>query len=129
VGDSIRGEVVFLGTVADSQTGNLPVRILADNAEGKLTLGQTVSATIVVREKIVLAVPAAAVYDLGEGPLVMVLRDGKTVQLHPTPGLKDGGWVEVSGVDLKPGEPVVVEGGYNLPEGKAVKAEAAAEAK
>ena len=127
-GPAVRGEVAFLAAVADPQTGNLPVRILVDNAPGTLTLGQTVSATIVVRARTVLSVPAAAVYDLGEGPLVLVLRGGKTVLLHPSPGLKDNGWVELAGTDLKPGEPVVVEGGYNLPEGTAVTAEPAAEA-
>ena len=47
----IAGKVKVIGKVADPQTGNLPVRILVENADGKLTLGQAVSATIVVREE------------------------------------------------------------------------------
>ena len=72
-----------VGKVADPQTGNLPVRILVENADGKLTLGQAVSATIVVREEKVLAVPLEAVHDPGEGMVISVVRDGKTAVLHP----------------------------------------------
>ena len=49
--------------------------------------------------------------------------------MHPKLGLKDEHWVVVSGTDLKPDEPVIVEGGYNLPEGTEVDAESAEEAK
>ena len=64
-----------------------------------------------------LQVPAVAVLDLGEGPVLNVVRDGKSVVLHPEVGTPHGGWWPVSGTDLKEGEPVIVEGGYNLPEG------------
>ena len=62
-----------------------------------------------------LQAPAAAVLDLGEGPVLSVVRDGKVVVLHPEVGVSQGGWVEVRGTDLKEGEPVIVDGGYNLP--------------
>ena len=116
------GKVGFLGRVADPQTGNLPVRILVDNPRGRLTLGQSVRVSIAVDErKNVLLVPAVAVLDLGEGPVLNVVRDGKSVVLHPEAGTPRGGWVAVAGTDLKEGEPVIVEGGYNLPEGTLVK--------
>ena len=83
--------------------------------------------TIIVEEHAgVLQVPSAAILDQGEGPVLTVVRDGKTVALHPELGTAQGGWVAVSGTDLKEGEPVIVEGGYNLPEGTAVKTEEAA---
>ncbi len=116
------GKVAFLGRVADPQTGNLPIRVLVDNPRGRLTLGQSVRVSITVDErKEVLQVPAVAVLDLGEGPVLNVVRDGKSVVLHPEVGTPRGGWVLVSGTDLKEGEPVIVEGGYNLPEGTPVK--------
>ncbi len=46
----------------------------------------------------------------------------------PKLGLKDEHWIEVGGTDLKPDESVVVEGGYNLPEGTEVAVEKVAEA-
>ena len=76
---------------------------------------------MVEEHKAVLQVPTAAILDLGEGPVLSVVRDGKSIVLHPEVGTAQGGWTEVSGTDLKPGEPVIVEGGYNLPENTAVK--------
>ncbi len=117
------GKVEFVGRIADPQTGNLPVRVLVDNPKGVLTLGQTVGLTITVAEqKGVLEVPSASILDLGEGPVLTVVRDGKTALLHPQVGASHGGWAAISGTDLKEGEPVVVDGGYNLPEGTPVKA-------
>ena len=116
------GKVAFVGRVADPQTGNLPIRILVDNPQGRLTLGQSIRVSITVDErKEVLQVPAVAILDLGEGPVLNVVRDGKSVVLHPEVGTPHGGWVAVSGTDLKEGESVIVEGGYNLPEGTPVK--------
>ncbi len=111
----VSSEVMFIGQVTDPQTGNLPVRCLVDNADGRLKIGQTVSVKIAVDEhNDVLSVPVAAIFDLGEGPLVNVVREGKSVPLHPRLGLAQNGWVGVSETDLEPGEPVIVEGGYNL---------------
>jgi len=116
-GDSLPGVVEHVGQVVDPQTGNLPVHVLVDNPEGRLELGQVVTVAITVseREK-VLAIPATAITDLGEGPLLSVVRKNLAVLAYPQLGVKDKGWVEVIGIDLKPGEPVVVEGNYNLPD-------------
>jgi multidrug efflux pump subunit AcrA (membrane-fusion protein) len=114
---TVAAEVVFVGQVADVQTGNLPVRCLIDNADAHLAIGQTVSIAITVKKELeVLSVPAAAIFDLGEGPLLNVVRDDKTVVLHPRLGTSHEGWVAVFDTDLEPGEPVIVEGGYNLKE-------------
>ncbi len=121
-GNELLGKVAFVGRVADSQTGNLPVRVLVDNPEARLTIGQSLRVSIVVEElKAALQVPAAAILDLGEGPVLSVVRDGKSVVLHPELGSSQAGWTQVSGTDLKEGEPVVVEGGYNLPTDTPVK--------
>jgi multidrug resistance efflux pump len=116
------GKVEFVGRIADPQTGNLPVRVLVDNPKGLLTVGQTVGLSVVVdRREGVLEVPSIAIVDLGEGPILTVIRDGKTTLIHPEVGASQGGWVAISGTDLKEGEQVVVEGGYNLPEGTPVE--------
>ncbi len=116
------GEVVFVGQVADAQTGNLPVRCLIENGDGRLSIGQTVRLAIVVeQERKSLSVPMAAIYDLGEGPLLNVVREGKTVEMHPNLGTSHEGWVAVTDTDLKPGDLIIVEGGYNLAEETPVK--------
>jgi len=120
--EGMAGKVAFVGRMADPQTGNLPIRVLVDNPQGRLAIGQSVQVSIVVEErKAVLQVPAAAVLDLGEGPVVCIVRDGKSVVLHPEVRMPHQGWIEISGTDLKEGELVVVEGGYNLPESTPVK--------
>ncbi len=122
--DEMTGKVTFVGQVADPQSGNLPIRVLVDNPQGRLTIGESVRVSIVVSEqKAVLQVPSAAILDLGEGPVLSVVRDGKSVVLHPEVGASNDGWVGISSTDLKEGEPVIVEGGYNLPEGAGVKLE------
>ncbi len=120
--DALPGKVDFVGRVTDPQTGNLPIRILVDNTAGVLALGQIVQVTIGGEARAdVLQVPAAAILDLGEGMTLLVIREGKAVVLHPKLGATSNGWVEVTDVDLKPGELVVVEGGYGLPENTKVK--------
>jgi multidrug efflux pump subunit AcrA (membrane-fusion protein) len=93
------------------------VRILVDNPQGQLIAGQIAGATITVGvKKDCLAVPADALVDAGEGTVVNVIREGKSVVLHPKLGAQDKHWVEVLDTDLKPHEPVIVEGGYGLPD-------------
>ena len=97
--------------------------MLFDNVNRRLGLGQSVVVAITVCEKKdALAVPADAVFDLDEGTVLHVVRGEKSVVLHPRVGVKDKKWVEVQGTDLKAGEPVIVEGGWSLPEGTEVKA-------
>ena len=48
--------------------------------------------------------------------MLLVVREGKVAQLAPTATTLHGAWTAVSGTDLEPGEPVVVEGGFNLPD-------------
>jgi multidrug efflux pump subunit AcrA (membrane-fusion protein) len=118
----VSGRVTYVGHVADPQTGNFPIRVLFDNAKRQFGVGQTVAAAITVREKKdALVVPASAVFDLEEGALLNVVRKGESVVLHPRIGIREKPWMEVEGTDLKAGEPVIVEGGWSLPEGTKVK--------
>ena len=86
------GKVVSVGRIVDSLTGNLPVRMLLENADQRLAIGQTVSVSIVVAEHTqALVVPSAALIDLGDGPVVVVVREGKAIQLHPAAVSLHGG--------------------------------------
>ena len=81
--NEVTGSVVFVGRVADAQTGNMPVRALIDDPQEELLVGQTLAMRIVVAQSApTLAVPAAAIHDEGEGPAVTVVRDGKTAVLR-----------------------------------------------
>ncbi|HEY1784846.1 MAG TPA: HlyD family efflux transporter periplasmic adaptor subunit [Pirellulales bacterium] len=119
---AVVGKVASIGRMVDPQTGNLPIRVLVDNADGRIAVGETLGVTIVVHHRVdELVVPSTALVDLGEGPLLLVVREGKVVQLHPTAIATHGTWTIVSGTDLEPGELVVIEGGFNLPEGTPVQ--------
>jgi HlyD family secretion protein len=125
--DEIAGTVTFVGRIADPQTGNLPVQILIEDPEGRLAVGQLVPARVAVDEKSdVLAAPSGALFDAGEGMVLNVIRDGKARKARPELGIRDRQWVEIKGTDLDPplaaGEMVIVEGGYNLPDGTEVVA-------
>ena len=116
--DEINGQLAFVGAVADPQTGNFPARILVDNADGRLRVGQVVKATIKLRtDQSAIAVPQAAIFDQGEGPLLAVVRDGKLKQLHPVLGAAEAGLVVVTKTDLREGEMVVTDGAYSVPDG------------
>ena len=62
------------------------------------------------------------------GYVLNVIREGKSVRAHPKLGIRERGWVELKSTDLevpiKAGELVIVERGYNLPEGTPVKTHA-----
>ena len=72
----------------------------------------------------VLEVPSAAILDLGEGPSSASSGTARPSCSTPKSAHAHEGWVAVAGTDLKEGEPVIVEGGYNLPEGTAVEGRA-----
>ena len=113
--------MIFVGQVIDPQTGNLPIRIFIDNAEGRFAVGATVAASITVREKPqALVVLTAALDNRGRTPRLHVVRQGMSFSLRPRLGLRNKTWVEVEGTNLVPGEPVIIEGGYNLPDGTPV---------
>ena len=96
--------------------------MLVDNPKGLLTVGQTVGAQHHGGQQ----------EGVLEVPIDLDSRPRRRPDLDGGPGRKDGlpapggraaqeGWVAVSGTDLKEGEPVIVEGGYNLPEGTPVE--------
>jgi multidrug efflux pump subunit AcrA (membrane-fusion protein) len=115
--DTLVGKVAFIGSAADPQTGNYAVRILMENDGTRLRLGQVVKVNVVLKnEESQIAVPEAAIFDQGEGPLMAVIREGKLKLLHPELGINQAGNVAVAKTDLKEGEPIVVEGAYGVPD-------------
>jgi multidrug efflux pump subunit AcrA (membrane-fusion protein) len=120
------GKVVSVGLEASAATGLLPLLVLVPNPEGRLRLGISVEVEVVVGTvKDALAVPEAAIVPSEKGSSVVAVRDGKAAVLSARTGLRQGGLVQVEAEGLKPGDLVVTQGGYNLPDGKPLKVEAA----
>ncbi len=121
--EGMAGKVAFVGRVADPQTGNLPIRDPGGQPAGTAhdrAVGPGVDhrrRTQGRRSRSRLR--RSSTWERGRS--CSVVRDGKSVVLHPEVGRRTEGWTEVSGTDLKEGEPVIVEGGYNLPEETPVK--------
>ena len=117
--DEINGQVAFVGAVADPQTGNFPVRILIDNAEGRLRVGQVVQGDHQAADR--------AIGD--RGPAGGRFRPGRRAdrgrrarrqdQAAPSRSWapSDGGFVAVTKTDLHEGEMVVTDGAYSVKDG------------
>ena len=57
---------------------------------------------------------------------MFAIRDGKAVELHVTPGVRTGGWVEVTGAELAAGDKVATSALTELVDGSAVSVKAGA---
>ena len=115
--EEMAGKVAFVGRVADPQTGNLPVRVLVDNPPGRLD-HRAVGPGVDHRGGTQGRAPGPGRRDprpgRGAGP---VRRPRRQVGRAPPRGRRAArGLGGRLGTDLKAGEPVIVEGGYNLPE-------------
>ena len=117
---SWEGEVVVVGASANAGSRTFTVRVRVPNPDGTLRPGLFLRVKLVLEEEAaVIAVPQAAVAEPDGEPFVMTI-DGTTARRRPvTIGLKgDSGWA-VAG--LQPGERVVVEGQFGLPDGATVR--------
>jgi RND family efflux transporter MFP subunit len=93
--------------------GNYPALKPGMFVQVKLTLAQWQKAVMV---------PENAVTTVAGLNKMFVIRDGKAVELHVTPGVRTDGWMEVTGVELAAGETVAISGLNDLVDGAAVSA-------
>jgi len=114
--EAISCELIFIGASVDLATGTVPARVSVQSASGLLP-GEFVSVRIVSTEhKDSLAVPVESVSKSEDGEMVVsVVQNGIAVQMPVTTGLHDRGLVEIDGNGLRPGQAVVTEGAYALP--------------
>lgn len=109
------GKVIFLSPQVDPTTDTVLVRA-SFASDDRIRPGQFVSARIqTVRLPDQLAVPQASVLHGDSGDYVMLVS-GQIAKQYPVKiGIKDHGWVGLTGAILKPGMQVVTEGSYGLP--------------
>jgi cobalt-zinc-cadmium efflux system membrane fusion protein len=115
-GKTVEGKIVWIGSVVESASRTVPVRLEVPNADGALRPGMSATVSIPVGEASgnVVAVPIAAVQRAGENWSVFVPKGPGTFEAKPVGRGRDlGGEVEIlSG--LTPGEEVVVDGAFLL---------------
>ncbi|WP_035485081.1 efflux RND transporter periplasmic adaptor subunit [Geminicoccus roseus] len=115
------GEVDFIGSEVDPDTGTVPVRVMFPNPDGILLPGQFVD--LVAREAdppAVPVVPATAVLQDRQGRYVFVLNGDDTVRRQDVavgPAMDDALAIEQG---LEPGSTVVVQGVQQLADGQRV---------
>jgi len=113
------GTIRQVGAAVDPVSGTVDVRVTLPAGGGWLS-GEHVRASVHVDEKTALVAPRAAVLPEDEGQMLFTVKDGKAVKHVVEVGITSDSNVEVSGKDLKPGDPAVVVGNYELEDGMAV---------
>lgn len=118
---TLRGELRELSPAADPATRTYAARIRIVNPTAEVRLGMTARVALDSAADATLLVPLNAVIDLGQGPLVRVVENGKVASrpVQVARFREDG--VALAG-GLQAGELVVVSGAGKLVDGQEVQA-------
>jgi len=117
------GRLTLIDNAIDQLTGTIRLKAQFDNADERLWPGQFVNVRVVLdTRRGVPTVPAQAVQDGPDGPIVYVVGPGDTVRRKKieVAMVQDGLAAVTQG--LQPGERVVVNGQFRLTEGARVNA-------
>jgi multidrug efflux system membrane fusion protein len=115
--DDVTGKILFSGISVDENTGDLIVRILADNPQQNLLPGMYVRTQIPRQQLQAIRIPEQAVKRSSSGePYAFVVIDGKFEQrMLNIEGIQNGDYIVSQG--LKKDDVVVVTGQENLQQG------------
>lgn len=116
----IEAAVETVGLVADPSSRTFPVRVTADNATHLVRPGMHARVRLVLDRKTdVVVVPDEAVREAEGTAFVMVAADGHAARRDVQTGLDGDQGVEIA-AGLSPGDPVIVDGNFGLPDGAAI---------
>jgi RND family efflux transporter MFP subunit len=120
--DRFSGTVTRINPQIDPSSRSFEVEVSVPNATHALKPGAFARAEIeTFLQPGVLMVPERSIVSFAGVKKVYSVKDGKAVEVPIETGARVNGWVEVAKAkNLKPGEPVVVEGGNHLSGGVAV---------
>jgi membrane fusion protein (multidrug efflux system) len=115
------GVVFAIAPAADAATGNVLVRVRANNPDQALRLGMLARASIAVaHHENAISIPTSALVPSADGGLaVELVKDGQAASEPIAVSFTTDGRAVVSGLDG--GEEVISEGGYSLPDGAKVE--------
>jgi multidrug efflux system membrane fusion protein len=117
------GRLTLIDNAIDQQTGTIRLKARFDNQDERLWPGQFVNVRVVLdTRRGVPTVPAQAVQDGPDGPIVYVVKPGDTVHRKAieVAAVQDGVAAVTQG--LAPGERVVINGQFRLTEGARISA-------
>ncbi|HEX4263554.1 MAG TPA: efflux RND transporter periplasmic adaptor subunit [Verrucomicrobiae bacterium] len=114
----------FISPAVDTNDGTVLLRASLASNSG-LRPGEFVPLRIVTAAHTnCLAAPAESVVTGDDGKSFVVLVKGdEGAQVPVTTGLRENGWVEIAGGDLKEGDSVVTVGAYGFPDKAKIRAE------
>lgn len=114
---TFQGKIVRIRGEADAATGDVDALAEVVNDTGLLRPGLACRGRVSLPEVAdALVVPAAAIADRAGTPVVTVVRDGKGFEIEVKLGVNTPDKIQVL-EGLAPGDLVITEGGYGLPEG------------
>jgi multidrug efflux system membrane fusion protein len=117
------GRLTLIDNAIDQLTGTIRLKAQFDNENERLWPGQFVNVRVVLdTRRAVPTVPAQAVQDGPDGPIVYVVKPGDTVHRKSieVATIQDGVAAVTQG--LAPGERVVINGQFRLTEGARISA-------
>lgn len=120
ISDAIAGQIRLVANNVDPVSRLVDVYVSVPE-QGRLLLDSFVSGRVVIETKTGLAAPRSAVLPEEDHYSIFTLRGNHAVKHTVRLGLQDDQTVEILGEDLKAGEPVVVEGNYELEDGMEVE--------
>lgn len=115
--EDLTGKILFSGISVDENTGDLIVRILADNRRRTLLPGMYVRTQIPHHELQAFRIPEQAIQHSSSGePYLFVVIDGTAIRRDVAiEGLQNGEYIVSEG--LNSGDVVIVSGQHNLQRG------------
>lgn len=117
-----QGELVFVDSSVDTNTGTILLKARFPNADMKLWPGQYVQVTLVTRQEDATSVPAAAVQAGQQGRFVFVLTPDGTARRRPVELVRTVGDRAVVRGQLAEGEKAITDGAQRVADGwKAVE--------
>lgn len=121
-GRPITGELTFVDSGLNTQTGTIQLKATFANTEDRLVPGQFVNVVLkLTEEPNVITVPSQAVQSGQQGQFVFVVKPDKTAQMRPvTVGDTIGNETAIT-QGLQAGEQIVIDGQFNLVPGAAVQ--------
>jgi len=115
--DSTIVPLSYVSPTVDSADGTVLIRALLPPDSG-LRPGEFVPVKVVtaVHTNCLVAPAESVVTDEDEKSFIVLVHGEEAAQVPVTTGLREDGWVEVAGADLKEGAPVVTVGAYGFPQ-------------
>ncbi len=109
-----QGAITYIGAMIDPATRTVTARLQIPNADRRLRPEMFAEVTVRTQEQSVLAIPRAALQQVGNRTMVFVTRGSRRFEwLEVTIGESSNEHVEVK-AGLKEGDEVVTEGSYAL---------------